>query len=462
MEAMRKIFLMAGVAALAAVLSSTCPAQNEAPQATPPAAAQPAPAAGSTVSGHVYYADTNSPARFAHVYLKSTAPVDRSQFDLSKLMAGDDTKSTTPKPKPGDAENQEMLTTMMMAGAEMMNYAVVGVDGSYSFHDVKPGTYYVHAAAAGYLDPISAYTAKELTSNDDAVRARIAQTVQMITVNGTEAAHTEIRLERGAAISGRVLYEDGSPAVGWSVRVLTPAALAKMKGGLMEMLTSTLSSPGGVLQGQIAKTDDQGRFRIAALSTGDYVLQASLMETSPGGSGFDSIESAGMGGLATGFNGISLNVYSGNVLRAADAKTISIRAGEERSDVELTMPLSQLHSISGHVVAVTDGHPVNGGHVQLSGEAGNPIQMSSKIAEDGSFRFDYVPGSAAYKLATTGAADTVVKSTKQMLGRTMVERETKHAYGDASTRIELMESSVDAITLSVPDAAPSTAEKSTP
>jgi hypothetical protein len=286
--------------------------------------------------------------------------------------------------------------------------------------------------------------------------------VQMITVNGTEAAHTEIRLERGAAISGRVLYEDGSPAVGWSVRVLTPAALAKMKGGLMEMLTSTLSSPGGVLQGQIAKTDDQGRFRIAALSTGDYVLQASLMETSPGGSGFDSIESAGMGGLATGFNGISLNVYSGNVLRAADAKTISIRAGEERSDVELTMPLSQLHSISGHVVAVTDGHPVNGGHVQLSGEAGNPIQMSSKIAEDGSFRFDYVPGSAAYKLATTGAADTVVKSTKQMLGRTMVERETKHAYGDASTRIELMESSVDAITLSVPDAAPSTAEKSTP
>jgi hypothetical protein len=90
---------------------------------------------------------------------------------------------------------------------DMLNSSTVGLDGSYSFAGVKPGTYYVHAMFTGYIDPFSQFSDEDFASTDPAVRARLAQ-LATVTVTGTDSAHADLRLERGAAVAGRILYDD--------------------------------------------------------------------------------------------------------------------------------------------------------------------------------------------------------------------------------------------------------------
>ena len=62
---------------------------------------------------------------------------------------------------------------MMAALSDMMVSVTVGMDGVYTFTNVKPGTYYVHATVAGYIDPLAAFSSDDLTSKDPGVREKI-------------------------------------------------------------------------------------------------------------------------------------------------------------------------------------------------------------------------------------------------------------------------------------------------
>ena len=76
-----------------------------------------------TVTGHVYCADTNAPARVASVQLK---PVKDAKRSRTSLLAGD---------------------------APIGGIARTGFDGSFTLSKVPPGSYYVVASAQGYLSP---------------------------------------------------------------------------------------------------------------------------------------------------------------------------------------------------------------------------------------------------------------------------------------------------------------------
>jgi hypothetical protein len=237
------------------------------------------PVAGGTVSGRVICADTNGPARFGKVLLKSVAASSDDGDDLfsalSKLGGDDDSKAAKkPKPTPTPEEEAQQKQAkaasakMMAALSDMMVAVTVGMDGVYTFTNVKPGTYYVHATVAGYIDPLAAFSSDDLMSSDPAVLRKVSAVAKLVTVTGTEAAYADLRLERGAAISGRVLFDDGTAAAGWTVRIVHPApSTGALPPGLSAMGMDASDMDLSHMT-EMSTTDDTGHYRIAGLPTG--------------------------------------------------------------------------------------------------------------------------------------------------------------------------------------------------
>jgi hypothetical protein len=157
-------------------------------------AAAPLTAQQGTVIGHVYCADTNAPARFAKVLLKSTAPNPAGQAFMNQLQSNIEkmaAKTGSSAPEPPDTAQQRRAKAAAADGmnrvTEMMNASTVGLDGSFRVPNIKPGTYYIRALLAGYLDPVAEITDADLTSTDSAVRARLAQ-LPTVTITGNSAA----------------------------------------------------------------------------------------------------------------------------------------------------------------------------------------------------------------------------------------------------------------------------------
>jgi hypothetical protein len=397
---------------------------------------------GSTVSGHILCADTNAPARFAKVLLKSTSPGHAGEDMLKSItdsLTKADAKSATP-PKPQTDEQKKALAAAsksMDQVTDMLNSSTVGIDGAYSFAGVKAGTYYIHAIFPGYIDPYSQFTDEDFASTDPAIRARLAQ-IPTVTVTGTDSARADLRLERGAAISGRILYDDGSPAVGWTLNVIKPKSSDDPAEAAAAAMAPALAMMG---MGQAAKTDDLGRFRIPGLAPREYALRASL--TTPG----TGISAANMG---DGGSGINLAVYTGDTFSRADATPIKLRAGDEVAGADITIPERKLHDISGHVVAKDDGHTLNVGMVNLTVKDNPAIHAMAAIRDDGSFRFECLPPNLTYTLTVASAADGRNDGPpSNLMGISIPNPEILRKYGTDTTTVLLTDADVDSITFHV-------------
>jgi hypothetical protein len=153
--------------------------------------------------------------------------------------------------------------------------------------------------------------------------------------------------------------------------------------------------------------------------------------------------------------GLKLTVYSGNVLRRADATPISVRAGDERNGVDITMPLHSTHTLGGIVRAKSDGHAVNAGTVELTLQDANgspdpSVHLAAEIQPDGVFHFDYVP-SGTYTLKTSHAADATTNSVTKMFGSMIADKKTTHSYGPATITTILGDTDVTDLKLDVPE-----------
>lgn len=150
--------------------------------------AQPSQQASETqgfgsVVGHVYCADTNAPARFARVTIEP----------IEDFVHGVDIR-----PLAGRIPSTTLAETR--------------ADGSFSIENVIPGTYYILAELAGYLSPLAEFTSEEIMEPTDLGEKRIRAALQQVTVVRNQASRMDFRIERGAAISGRALYDDGGPS----------------------------------------------------------------------------------------------------------------------------------------------------------------------------------------------------------------------------------------------------------
>jgi hypothetical protein len=328
--------------------------------ATPVPEAPPAPEPTGSVSGHVYCADTNQPARLAVVTLQS-AP--------RKIGAG--------PAKQIDPDSQSVPPTVR-----------TGLDGSFFFPKVKPGTYFLIADYAGYVSPIAKLSPEEMRSKDPSDIQKIEKALVQIAVTAHKDSAHDIQLERGAAISGTVRYDDGSPANGLEAMVLRRGDDGKMSpvslnlSGQMRLAMAPLTAG--------LETNDLGHYRISGLPPGKYVLKVTLPTT---------INS--YGGLLGGHqmasfrtdDSVALSVYSGNVFREKDAKPVEIVAGGEHDDLDITIPLLGLHAVSGSITALSDGRPIEQGVVRLlfADDKTELLSFYLGSSEDGRFNFRFVP-----------------------------------------------------------------------
>jgi hypothetical protein len=320
------------------------------------------PVATSSVTGHVTCADTNTPARLAIVVLR---PVPAAK-------SADSTAASNP------VEARRVQTML---------------DGTFNIPSVAPGTYFVLASMAGYITPLAVLgvSNEDLLEPTAELRKRIVDRVPTITVEATGSASINISLERAAAVSGTILYDDGSPAPGVEVR------LRERKEGKWVPVHNVAGD--GMGSGN-SVTDDRGNFRITGLPP----MKEAIVETDL------SIQNSTLHFSKNGFStyggpSFTLAFYSGSALRLSDAKPFKLTQGEERPGEDVSIPLSKLHRVQCALLARKDGHVLNNGSVSLLFADDRTQLGSAEIAEGNeNFDFPFVP-EGDYILKVNSAAD---------------------------------------------------------
>ncbi len=377
-----------------------------------------------TVTGHIFYADTNGPARLATVLLEAASAIDGYQ------------------PGPGDKANTHVSSVTTLP------------DGSFAIPHVAPGVYYVFAAAPGYVSPIDGLSLSrdELQKPDKAVKERIAAAVPRVVVQANLAAAVDVTLERGAAVAGTVLYDDGSPAAGLRVLLLLRAdSKAGDKAGKWVVPES-----GPVPGVSYVLTDDRGNYRISGLPAREYLAEVELKLEN---TSFD-INNGGYSSSSSG--GVTVPVYSGNSLREKDAAPFRIKLGEERPGEDLLIPLNKLHAVTGVITAARDGHVVNGGTVQLL--YADDKTEAAKIdltKDDTSFSLNFVP-EGDYIARVTGAVDneyTEIPNGTGVVPPTRTETHAVHSYATGEQPLHV-QGDVTGLAIAVPEKAPKAAQES--
>lgn len=314
----------------------------------------------------------------------------------------------------------------------------VALDGTYTLDHVVPGDYVMIALLPGYLSLMDELVARRdpnaKDDNDQLLRELAGR--DPISISAQGSTRHDLVLNRGAAVSGRVLYPDGAPAS----QVLI--VLENIKAVQTETSRGNPADDSAMMRmiylHQSNGTDDLGHFRLNGVTPGTYriaIVQSALGDDSEGGIGF-----LGMGGSAR-----TLRVYAGDTTHRKQAKTYELRGGDEFTGVEITLPINIFHTVSGQLTA-PDGRIVNMGALTLTDTADDGLVLSATIAHDGTFRFPAVP-SGTYKLtgkdlfigASEARWDEVPERYRRLTPST--------AFAEASTTLLVKDSDLSSVTV---------------
>lgn len=259
-------------------------------------------------------------------------------------------------------------------------------EGRYFFADLPAGKYYLSAQKAGFMGGVFGQ------------RRPSGETQQLVLAEGERRPDVKLPLWKYGAIAGTVIDESGEPVVGVTVQALSRDFLAG-HARYGKMVTQPWAVP-------TATTDDRGMFRLAALAPADYAIvvpstQASvpvavlesfpqnsslrgdlLMAVRPnGGNDANSVyetfplgqsraQQIGDVALLT-MNGVAippphrtgsrLEVYPTTFYPAATtvgaAALITVKAGEERSDIGLRLRPASAVRVSGRLITPSGAPP---------------------------------------------------------------------------------------------------------
>ncbi len=213
---------------------------------------------------------------------------------------------------------------------------------------------------------------------------------------GRAIGNLDLRLTRGAVITGRVLDEDGE--------ALVRAIVAVERYQYVRGERQLVAAGGGV-------TDDRGQYRVFGLAPGDYYVNASTPGGPQGpGRGMQAFAIAGDGRGGRGFFGGAPDdpdpvgyapTYYPGVINASDAGKVTVGPGQELEGIDFQAQLVTLATVRGFVVGA-DG-PVS---VLLAPQASGGMRRGQILRGgsqgDGSFSIFSVPPGRYTAVARSG------------------------------------------------------------
>lgn len=348
--------------------------------------AQQAAAQSGTVTGHVTCSDTQKPARFATVLLFGVPAPARGVM-------------LPPAPMTGAKDDDSQAMAGLKAGMAAFNstsfvQTQTDEEGAFSATGVAPGDYYVFASVPGYVQPVNEVKAAIEAGADP---QKLLPGIPMVHVSAASESLASVSIDRGAAVSGKVVWEDGSPVTKANVMVVA----AKGEKPLPPQYSMVVMGSVGA-GGSIAITDDLGQFRIAGLAPGEYYVKATLQTKSQ--------FSMQKGQMNFNFNQLAaekpLTVFAPAAFHQAGAKAVTLTAGQDLEGQDIAINLGNLHSVSGRIASAEDHHSINSGTVSLTDASDKEFSRSASVNADGSFTVRFVP-SGTYTLDVEEAADTV-------------------------------------------------------
>jgi hypothetical protein len=228
-----------------------------------------------------------------------------------------------------------MLVNMLDARPELSG--LTDGRGEFRIANVPAGSYFAFADVPGVVSPLAFVNVSELIqgSPDFSGALKFFDTFE---TDGKEDRQITVHARRGAALSGRVIYADGDPAINVALSVMRRGE----DGRLLKFLTGA-----NVVALSALHTDDRGAFRIAGLPPGEYVV-AATEAADHGDTG--RARADGLGGAMDGLvNQQLLVTFYPSATSAKEATAIKLDAGDERTDVDITIPERELRTVSGYV-----------------------------------------------------------------------------------------------------------------
>ncbi|HKO35491.1 MAG TPA: carboxypeptidase regulatory-like domain-containing protein [Pyrinomonadaceae bacterium] len=257
------------------------------------------------------------------VYDNSERPVRRAQISLAQL------------PEQGSAGEYTSATDR---------------DGRFAIAGVPAGVYFAFVNSPGIITPLAFASLAETGPSDSLDLKAIKEYCSEVVVDASDVDVT-IRARRGGAISGKVTYGDGEPAVNADV-----AIIRRTNNRATRVLTGLNATALLALH-----TDDRGRYRVSGLPPGEYTVSASEKNTAP-----QSRANRGYGMDELFGSGDALTVtYHGGSTDPTDAIKLQVGARSELTDIDISLPDTTPHTIRGSVLAKLDRIPLPGATVAI-------------------------------------------------------------------------------------------------
>jgi len=229
-------------------------------------------------------------------------------------------------------------------------------DGRFEFVDLTAGSYRIAAMKMGYSPP-----GERILFGPPAPTSGL--TVDL--TEGQTRERADITLARWGSLAGRIVDELGDPMQGVSVQLLQ----VRYQAGRRRLVAAA---------GASRVTDDLGRFRTYGIAPGQYIVSATVGDTS-----------------SADLPGYTRSYYPGTT-NAGEAQFVSIGVSQDMSGIEVAMARTRTALVSGTLLDAA-GQPTMGGSLKLMpsqrSDAAAAVPMGARITPDGRFEFGNVaPG----------------------------------------------------------------------